>query len=265
MSQFTFRYRTTRSKAASGPPPDRLDDAPRSRDDLREYRGGSRPPAEAAGAAAEAILAERRGLARELHDGPVQSLWFLGTEIRRLQEQAAAAAQTPPEVSAGLQALQATWARVYDELRQVIGDLHQPLPADHTLLRMLERSLASLERQTGVATELCTEIDAERYPLDPATEAQLVRIGQAALANVRRHATARLVRVDLRVDAEGVLLSIEDDGVGFEPLQVSQRPTAHYGLTMMRERVETLGGRLELLSALGEGTRLRVWVPLHRQ
>jgi two-component system, NarL family, nitrate/nitrite sensor histidine kinase NarX len=214
--------------------------------------------ADATSAVAEGIIAERRRLARELHDGPVQSLWFLGAEIRRLRMLAAGA---PGELSAGLQALQATWAQVYDELRQVMGDLHQPLHADNALIRALERSLASLERRTSVVTELYTELDGDALLLDRASQAQLVRICQAALANVQRHSQARRVRVDLHPSAGGALLSIEDDGVGFDPAQVRQRPTEHFGLSMIRERAELLGGRVEVTSTPGQGTCLRVWVP----
>jgi signal transduction histidine kinase len=142
-----------------------------------------------------------------------------------------------------------------------MGDLHQPLPADNTLVRVLERSLARLERQSAIATELYTEVDGDDFALDRASQAQLARICQAALANVQRHAQARRVRVDLRASPAGAELSIADDGVGFDPAQVRQRPTEHFGLTMMRERAESLGGRVELTSAPGRGTCLRVWVP----
>src|SRR4051812_43182487 len=113
--------------------------------------------ARAIGAAeGDAIIVERRRLARELHDGPVQSLWFLGAEIRRLR---ALASDAPDELSAALQALQATWAQVYDELRQATGDLHQPLLAENALVLVLERTLSSLERKAGLATELFTDVD----------------------------------------------------------------------------------------------------------
>ncbi|HZS01067.1 MAG TPA: sensor histidine kinase [Chloroflexota bacterium] len=224
---------------------------------VRDRAGSARPRA-ASRAEADAIIAERRRLARELHDGPVQSLWFLGVEIRRLR---ALAGDAPGELTAGLQALQATWAQVYDELRQATGDLHQPLPADNALVLVLEHSLAALERKSGMATELFTDLDPRFAALARTTQVQLIRIFQAALANVQRHSRARRVRVDLRVNAEGTQLQIEDDGVGFQPSQVPQRPTEHYGLAMMRERAESLGGRVEVTSAPGQGTRLRVWVP----
>jgi signal transduction histidine kinase len=224
---------------------------------LRERASSARPRATSR-AETDAIVAERQRLARELHDGPVQSLWFLGAEIRRLR---ALPSNAPSELTAGLQALQALWAQVYDELRQATGDLHQPLPADNALVLVLERSLASLERKGGMATELFTDVDPRHAKLDRATQAQLIRICQAALANVQRHSRAGRVRVDLRVGGEGTEVQIEDDGVGFQPAQVSGRPTEHFGLAMMRERAESLGGRVEVKRAPAAGTCLRVWVP----
>ena len=105
-----------------------------------------------------------------------------------------------------------------------MGDLHQPVPADNALVRALERSLASFERRTNTVTELYTEMDEREAPLDRASQAQLIRICQAALANVQRHASARRVRVDLRTNADGAQVTIEDDGIGFDPRRCSSGP-----------------------------------------
>jgi signal transduction histidine kinase len=256
MSELSGRQRGVRSRVPAAPP---LSPAESSIVGLvRDCLSAAGPNADLPEALADAIVAERRRLSRELHDGPVQSLWFLGAEIRRLRMQAA---EAPVDLHQALCGLQASWSAVYDELRQVMGDLHQPVPADNALVRALERSLANFQRRTDTVTELYTEMDEDEVPLDRASQAQLIRICQAALANVQRHASARRVRVDLRTNAEGALVRIEDDGVGFDPAQVQQRPTEHYGLTMIRERAESLGGRVEVSSAPGQGTCLRVWVP----
>ncbi|HZU04535.1 MAG TPA: sensor histidine kinase [Chloroflexota bacterium] len=209
---------------------------------------------------AEAVLAERRRLARELHDGPVQSLWALGAELHQLLKEAAL---TPPEVRAGLLALQRAWTEVYEELRRTIQELHQALPAENALALALEQDLARLASQTGIATRLTVTLDPKQRLLDRAAELQLIRIAQAALANVRRHAQASQVHVSLRAEGAGVRLCVEDDGVGFETSQkaADAAEREQYGLAIMRERAEALGGHVEVTSALGEGTRVSVWVP----
>jgi signal transduction histidine kinase len=208
---------------------------------------------------AEAIALERRRLARELHDRPVQSLRFLGTEIRRL---CALAADAPSALDLELRHLQATWAHVYDELRQAMGELHRPLPADCTLVQSLRQELDALACHTGLDIDLSTDLDVAPHALDPAAEVQLVRICQSALANVRRHAGARCVSVRLVAKPGSVVLSIEDDGAGFDASRLDARAGAHLGLAIMRERAESLGGTLDVTSAPGQGTRLEVRVPV---
>jgi signal transduction histidine kinase len=212
-------------------------------------------------AVADAVLAERRRLARELHDGPVQSLWALGAELHQLLKEAAL---TPPEVRAGLLALQRAWTEVYEELRRTIQELHQALPAENALAQALEQDLARLARQTGIATRLTVTLDPQQRLLDRTAELQLIRIAQTALANVRRHAQASQVHVSLQAEGAGIRLCVEDDGVGFEASQMAEDATEReqYGLAIMHERAEALGGYVEVTSALGEGTRVVVWVPV---
>lgn len=218
---------------------------------------GARQDATSESAVAAAIDTERRLLARELHDGPAQSLWSLGAEIQQLEVRAG---HDAPGLQPQVRALRALWAQVYDELRQVIAQLHESLPPGDALVPALERDLARLERDCGLTTSL--EI-APRWTggrLDAAREAQLVRVCQGALANVRRHAAARQVTVALLLEGEAIVLSIADDGVGFDPAGAGD--DERLGLTSMRERVALLGGRLVVDSEPGRGTRVRVWVPL---
>jgi signal transduction histidine kinase len=85
----------------------------------------------------------------------------------------------------------------------------------------------------------------------------LLRVGQEALANVRKHAAARAVQVLLRYEPGAVSLEVTDDGRGFDPAEVN----GGYGLRGMRERLSQAGGRVEVRSAPGTGTRVRAEVP----
>ena len=220
-------------------------------------------PTTAGAAVTAAVQSERRALARELHDGAVQSLWSLGAELQQLD---AALDSASPALRARLRTLRETWSQAYEELRQTIAQLHDSKPLGEPLIPALERALARLEHDMRVEVHLSLSGVAADAPepslgLDRAREAQLVRIGQAALANVRRHSAARAVWVELGVAPDGITLTVTDDGVGFEPGRLGRRATDHFGLTMMRERLDALGGRLDLASAKGQGTRLSVWVP----
>jgi signal transduction histidine kinase len=91
--------------------------------------------------------------------------------------------------------------------------------------------------------------------------AVLFRIAQEAIRNARRHARATTVRISLDDDADGVRLTVADDGVGFDVVVSSESPPGHLGLTAMRERAEMVGGWRRLTSRPGAGTVVEAWVP----
>src|SRR5262249_32646328 len=96
-------------------------------------------------------------------------------------------------------------------------------------------------------------------PVSPETALGLLRVTQEALRNVGRHARARTVDVSLRRLDGGLQLAGRDDGVGFDPAH--QRRNPHLGLASMRERVQFLGGELDIDSESGRGTTILAWVP----
>jgi signal transduction histidine kinase len=95
----------------------------------------------------------------------------------------------------------------------------------------------------------------------PPVASQLLRIIQEALTNVRRHSEATEVLINCTQGGEQVCFSIEDDGQGFYPAEVDKERGQRYGLQIMRERAESVGGSLEIDSQPGHGTRVVVWVP----
>ena len=87
---------------------------------------------------------------------------------------------------------------------------------------------------------------------------QLTRVVNEALVNVVRHAQASKVKVSYRVDDEGLSLSVEDDGCGFDPSDI---PPAHLGLRIMRDRLGTIGGSMDVDSGAGRGTDISIEIP----
>jgi signal transduction histidine kinase len=126
------------------------------------------------------------------------------------------------------------------------------LPALDFMARGLKRRSQLAVRVTGSKTRVCPEIETHLY-----------RIAQEALNNVVRHARARRAWVELQVAGGEATLEVRDDGCGFVAGATQGRPGERVlGLLGMRERVDALGGRLQVESAPGSGTRVRATVPL---
>jgi signal transduction histidine kinase len=201
----------------------------------------------------EAQESERRAIARELHDEAGQSLTSLRIGLRLLEREIAHGADTTGRVSE----LVRTTDAVIDGLHRLAADL-RPASLDHL---GLEAAVRQYSREAAAKYELAVHFKARGFTserLPAAVETALYRVVQEAMTNVARH--ARATRVDILAERRGdrVMVMIEDDGVGFDPLQVQRAD--HFGLLGMRERAEALSGTLTLESAPGAGTTIVVEV-----
>ena len=147
-------------------------------------------------------------------------------------------------------------------MRSTIQDLRW-LPEDgQGLSKDLQQFVLDFGERTGLEVSLSLEGEPGLSPRD---EVHLLRIVQEALANVHKHAQARHACVRLQAGPQGLTLEVEDDGRGM-PSAVYSQPVAlsdvrgHFGLRIMRERAEAMGGQLSLHSAPGQGTRVQVTV-----
>lgn len=142
-------------------------------------------------------------------------------------------------------------------MRENIVSLRTTLNTDTDLISGLKEYVEEFGVQSGIRAYFDCNVEAN-VQLSPMAQAQLVRILQEALANVRKHSQAKNVRVC--IDAIGDLfnLSVVDDGVG-----ITRKPgRGHFGLQTMRERAESVGGGLTITSSPGQGTQVEVWLPL---
>jgi signal transduction histidine kinase len=199
-----------------------------------------------------AVLEERQRLARDLHDSVTQALYGVSL-YAEAASRALADGDTEP-VAANLLEIRETTQEALGEMRLLLFELRPPLLEERGLLGALQSRLGAVEARAGLMTELHGE-GAER--LGPETEQELYRLAQEALNNVLKHAHARHVAVRLEVSNDRAVLEVSDDGVGFEP---SLRGGNGFGLPGMRERAERLGGTLQIESAPGAGTCVRVEV-----
>ncbi|HEX6553402.1 MAG TPA: GAF domain-containing protein [Ktedonobacteraceae bacterium] len=199
-----------------------------------------------------AAVEERQKLARELHDSVSQALYgiALGLHTARIQVD-----RDPLKLPASLDDLLSLAEAALAEMRALIFELRPESLEREGLVSALAKQGAALRTRHDilVQADLCEE---PGLPLKAKQE--LNRIAQEALHNTVKHAHARKVDLVLRRTANGVILEVRDDGVGFDPL--GSFP-GHLGLRSMQERVSNLGGSLQIESAPGQGTHLLAQVP----
>jgi signal transduction histidine kinase len=206
----------------------------------------------------EAEEAERRRLARELHDQVGQSLTAMGINldiIRTLLPE-----EIPEELVSHLEDMRRLVTRTTKRVRQVMVDLRPEMLDDYGILAALHWSAERFSRRTGISVTVEGEEAASRLPLQ--VENVLYRVAQEALTNVAKHAQATRVTMNLKVDSDMVYLVVTDDGVGFTPGHLTDLDEGqHWGLELMAERVEGVSGRFYVESDPGQGTRIKVEVP----
>lgn len=198
---------------------------------------------------------ERKAIAADLHDDTIQ---VLAAALMQLDHIAAASPDQQPDL---LRKLRSTLRSTMDSARKLVFDLRPPVLDADGLVAALQQQLDLLRFEAGVSVELDCELEERLYPT---METVLFRTLQEALRNVRKHARAANVRLELRREAENQVVAVlSDDGVGFDVGETLPKALAggHLGLHALLERVDLAGGKVELRSRPGEGTRLRVSVP----
>ena len=206
----------------------------------------------------DAVLAERNRIAREIHDTLAQGYVGVSVQLEVLSE-----LLRQHKVDAAQQHLDSTRSYV----RQGLADARQSIWAlrsqdsGETTLPVRLRRLVEAESFSGLECDF--SIFGAYHPLPPGTEREILRIAQEAVHNVKKHAGAQHLVVQLEYGPAHLVLEVRDDGSGFEPATES-RP-GHYGLTGMRERAAAIGGTLEVTSEPEGGTSVRLRAPARRE
>lgn len=202
-----------------------------------------------------AILEERDRLAREMHDSLGQVLGFVNLKAKVAEDliTRGRAAEAGDELAQMRSAVQ----DAYEEVRQAILSL-RTTPHVEGLVPSLREYAGRLREQTGLDVRVESS-DGLDFP--PAVEAQVIRIVQEALTNVRKHAAARRVTVRFAREGRDVQVTISDDGRGFDVAAVEAAKGMRFGLLTMRERAESIGGVLAVRSRPGEGTTVELRIP----
>jgi len=220
-----------------------------------------------------ATLEERERLGRELHDGLGQVMGYVNVEAQTVDTMLRAGQIEPAR--ANLRRIARTAKKAHADIRSFILGLrtaHEGAPRQD-FWRALRDYLHQFQTTYGIETGLNLPDGAPASSFGPAVEEQLLHIIQEALTNVRKHAAAQRVEVLFSFTPTAAHVIVADDGIGFDVSeQISksarqqvgverQGASSHFGLTMMRERAEAVGGQLELRSAPGQGACVLIHIP----
>ena len=203
---------------------------------------------------------ERKRMAREIHDGPAQSLanLVLRTEIaeRMLVKQEFQLVQEE------LMELKSQVRSGLEEIRKIIFNLRPMALDDLGLVPTLRKFVQDFEEKTKIRAVFETSGRELRMP--SAMEAAVYRLVQEAFSNALKHASPTYVSLEMTFFPKRILIVIQDNGVGFDVEQTMARSktSSHYGLIGMHERVELLNGKMDIESARGQGTKITISIPV---
>jgi signal transduction histidine kinase len=198
---------------------------------------------------------ERRSISRELHDEIGQTLSAVLVDAANL------ANRIPPDDAVAqryLESIRTLADSSVNSIRNIALLLRPSMLDDLGLIPALEWQAREVSRRSGIKVKVTDENVPESLP--DAVRTGIYRIVQEALHNIARHSGAKNANITVRHEQDSIVLSVEDDGSGFDP-----KRTRGLGLVGMEERVKQLGGRMDVQSSPGKGTRLRVTLPLESQ
>jgi signal transduction histidine kinase len=208
----------------------------------------------------EALLSlkERERLAREMHDGLSQNLAVLKMEAYKLRS----LCQDDDRLTEEMETIDKLINQTYLEVRQTLYDLRATRRLDEGFWPIIARQVSEFERQTGIRVSL-TQLAPAEEPWSELASVQILRIIQEALSNVRKHAAATTVDFQCVRHHDRVEFVVRDNGQGFDETAAPSRD--HYGLLVMQERAESVGGKVDIQSSVGEGTTVTLVIPIERR
>jgi PAS domain S-box-containing protein len=196
---------------------------------------------------------ERRQIASDIHDDSIQTMFAVKIRLHLLR------AEIQDEHHLQMLAqLDQTIDEAITRLRRLIFDLRPVALDQEGLVAAMRVYLDQMRVESGIEYQLEASLQAE---LDPEVRAIIYRVGQEALANVRKHAQARHVVISVSDGDGGIMVRIKDDGRGFSIQEKARPRPGHLGIAAMRERAEMAGGWLDVSSAPGQGTEVEYWIP----
>ena len=206
-----------------------------------------------------AVVEERNLMAQGLHDSIAQTLSFLNMQVQMLED--ALNNQQDEQAQENLAFIKNGVQESYEDVRELLLNFRTRLNKQD-FVEAAHSVLQRFEQQARITTRL--NIQGGECWLSPQQQLQVIFILQEALSNVRKHAQAQNVRVDIHHQANAAgdfVMSIEDDGIGFEADTVESKRTRHVGTAIMHERAQLVNASVQIHSHLGRGTRVELILP----
>lgn len=204
-----------------------------------------------------AVLTERTRLAQELHDTLEQTMTGIALQLDMVSTQFQ---KKPDDAQHHLKLARSLMRQSRVDLRQSVWGLRSRTDEQFNLINALTMSSRQLTSDTGIQVQV--ETSGETQALSEIVEENLLRIGQEAITNVIKHSGASTLKIELQYLTDAVVLQIQDNGRGFAPETCVGPRDGHFGLLGIRERTERLGGRVAITSSPGQGTTIRVEIPI---
>ena len=199
-----------------------------------------------------AVAQERNILAQNLHDSIAQTLSFVNLQVQMLE--GALKDQNSEQIDDGIKQIKAGVQECYDDVRELLLNFRTRVYKEE-LGELVQSVLQRFERQTNVKTHL--NIQDDGMTLSSTQKLQVIFILQEALSNVRKHARARTVMVNIRNDDSRFEMTVMDDGIGIDPQLLSERKQSHVGLSIMRERAQKVNAQIEIEFEIDKGINVK--------
>lgn len=201
-----------------------------------------------------AVIEERENLARDMHDNLGQVLGFINLQAQGIRQEL---------FNAGVETAAAKFDKLVDatqsahqEMREYIRNARSSASSEKNFSTALTKDIISFEKQTGLKVELKIPNGFTGEELEPNIRLNLLNIVKEALNNIRKHAEAGQVKIRVLLAKEQLIITVEDDGKGFDKAKLNCGPKTKFGLDIMRERASEIGLKIDIQSNVGKGTRI---------
>lgn len=207
-----------------------------------------------------AVAQERLRIAHEMHDGLAQILGYVNTKVQAAEMYLKR--DKTEEAGTQLRELASAARQAYSDVRESIIGLRTMPGPKRSLSDVLREFIERWEEMSGVSASFTLD---SRVQLTAAQELQLIRIVQESMTNIRKHAKATNARIEIRQEANKVVGTIVDNGIGFNAAARARGEFPQFGLSTMRERAESIKGALVIESAVGSGTTVTFEIPTNAE